>query len=105
HPHPSPPPFRGREGSHARQMEPYPYQGEGRVGVAPQGCGRLACRGVDDNPYAILASHPGHDGQTMTGRQDLYDESMQLGHSAAWDLQWDRAIEYYNKALAEIPED
>ena len=41
----------------------------------------------------------------MTGRQDLYDESMQLGHSAAWDLQWDRAIEYYNKALAEIPED
>jgi len=41
----------------------------------------------------------------MTGRQDLYDESMQLGHSAAWDLQWDRAIEYYNKALAELPED
>jgi len=41
----------------------------------------------------------------MTGRQDLYDESMQLGHSAAWDLQWDRAIEYYNKALAEFPED
>jgi tetratricopeptide (TPR) repeat protein len=41
----------------------------------------------------------------MTGRKDLFDESMQLGHSAAWDLQWDRAIEYYNKALAEFPEE
>jgi len=41
----------------------------------------------------------------MTGRQDLFDESMQLGHSAAWDLKWDRAIGYYRKALAEFPED
>src|SRR3972149_4740182 len=41
----------------------------------------------------------------MTGRQDLFDESMQLGHSAAWDLKWDRAIGYYRKALAEFPEE
>jgi tetratricopeptide (TPR) repeat protein len=41
----------------------------------------------------------------MTGRQDLFDESMRLGHSAAWDLKWNRAIEYYKKALAEFPED
>jgi tetratricopeptide (TPR) repeat protein len=41
----------------------------------------------------------------MTGRQDLFDESMQLGHSAAWDLKWDRAIDYYRKALAEFPEE
>jgi len=41
----------------------------------------------------------------MTGRQDLFDESMQLGHSAAWDLKWDRAIGYYRKALAEVPDD
>ena len=41
----------------------------------------------------------------MTGRQDLFDESMQLGHSAAWDLKWDRAIGYYRKALAEFPDD
>jgi tetratricopeptide (TPR) repeat protein len=41
----------------------------------------------------------------MTGRQDLFDESMRLGHSAAWDLQWDRAIEFYRKALAEFPDD
>jgi len=40
----------------------------------------------------------------MTGRQDLFDESMRLGHSAAWDQQWDRAIEYYRKALAEFPD-
>lgn len=41
----------------------------------------------------------------MTGRQDLFDESMRLGHSAAWELQWDRAIEFYRKALAEFPDD
>jgi len=40
----------------------------------------------------------------MARREDLFDESMRLGHSAAWDLQWDRAIEFYNKALAESPE-
>ena len=40
----------------------------------------------------------------MTGRQDLFDESIRLGHSAAWDLQWDRAIKYYRKALAEFPD-
>jgi tetratricopeptide (TPR) repeat protein len=41
----------------------------------------------------------------MTGRQDLFDESMRLGHSAAWDLEWDRSIEFYRKALAEFPEE
>ncbi len=40
----------------------------------------------------------------MTGRQDLFEESLRLGHSAAWDLQWDRALEYYRKALAEFPD-
>lgn len=40
----------------------------------------------------------------MTGRPDLFEESMQLGHSAAWDQDWDRAIEFYRKALAESPE-
>ncbi len=40
----------------------------------------------------------------MTGRQDLFEESMRLGHSAAWDLLWPRAIEFYRKALAEFPE-
>ena len=40
----------------------------------------------------------------MTGRQDLFDESMRLGHSAVWDLQWAKAIEFYRKALAEFPD-
>ena len=40
----------------------------------------------------------------MTDRQDVFDESMRLGHSAAWDLQWDRAIEYYRKALSLSPD-
>ena len=40
----------------------------------------------------------------MTGRPELFEESMQLGHSAAWDQDWERAIGYYRKALAESPE-
>lgn len=39
----------------------------------------------------------------MASREDLFNESMRLGHSAAWDLQWNRAIEFYRKALAEFP--
>ncbi|MDX1600585.1 MAG: tetratricopeptide repeat protein [Anaerolineales bacterium] len=40
----------------------------------------------------------------MTPREDLFEESMQLGHSAAWEQDWERAIEFYRKALAEAPE-
>ncbi len=39
----------------------------------------------------------------MTGRQDIYDESMNLGHSAAWEMDWDKAIDYYRAALVEFP--
>jgi tetratricopeptide (TPR) repeat protein len=41
----------------------------------------------------------------MGERKDLFEESMQLGHSAAWDLNWDRAIEFYRKALTQGPND
>src|SRR3972149_7423356 len=41
----------------------------------------------------------------MTGRRDLFEESLRLGHSAAWDSEWDRPIEFHRKALAEFPED
>lgn len=41
----------------------------------------------------------------MVGREDLFEESMQLGHSAAWDQDWERAISFYRKAVAEFPED
>jgi tetratricopeptide (TPR) repeat protein len=40
----------------------------------------------------------------MAGSENLFDESMRLGHSAAWDLQWDKAIGFYRKALAESPD-
>ncbi|MFN2273441.1 MAG: tetratricopeptide repeat protein, partial [Anaerolineales bacterium] len=40
----------------------------------------------------------------MSDRQELFEESMRLGHSAAWDLEWDRAIEFYRKALALVPD-
>ncbi|HEY70586.1 MAG TPA: tetratricopeptide repeat protein [Anaerolineae bacterium] len=40
----------------------------------------------------------------MTGRKDLFEESMQLGNSAAWDLDWGKAIEHYRKALDEFPD-
>ncbi len=41
----------------------------------------------------------------MTDQLKLFEESMRLGHSAAWDLKWDRAIEFYRKALVQLPED
>ncbi|MEJ2605948.1 MAG: hypothetical protein P8Z41_04685 [Anaerolineales bacterium] len=41
----------------------------------------------------------------MTDQSNLFEESMRLGHSAAWDLKWDRAIEFYRKALVQLPED
>lgn len=40
----------------------------------------------------------------MTGRKEIFDRSMSLGNSAAWNLEWDRAIEHYRAALAEYPE-
>jgi tetratricopeptide (TPR) repeat protein len=41
----------------------------------------------------------------MTEQHNLFEESMRLGHSAAWDLKWDRAIEFYRKALVQAPDD
>ncbi len=40
----------------------------------------------------------------MTDQLHIFEESMRLGHSAAWDLKWDRAIEFYRKALVQQPE-
>ena len=41
----------------------------------------------------------------MTGRREEFDQAMRLGHSAAWDQHWDRAISGYQAALAEFPDD
>ncbi len=39
----------------------------------------------------------------MAGRQDVFQEAMNKGHSAAWDQQWDLAARYYRQALDEFP--
>ncbi|MEP7359295.1 MAG: tetratricopeptide repeat protein, partial [Anaerolineales bacterium] len=41
----------------------------------------------------------------MTGRREEFDQAMRLGHSAAWDQHWDRAISAYRAALVEFPDD
>ena len=40
----------------------------------------------------------------MPGREDVFQNAMNEGHSAAWDQKWAQAIEAYQKALAEFPE-
>lgn len=40
----------------------------------------------------------------MIGREDVYQEAMNQGHSAAWDQSWDVAVTYYTKAVEEMPE-
>lgn len=39
----------------------------------------------------------------MPGQIDVFQEAMNQGHSAAWDQMWDKAIEYYRKALEASP--
>ncbi len=39
----------------------------------------------------------------MAGRQEIFQEAMNKGHSAAWDQQWDLAARYYRQALEEFP--
>ena len=40
----------------------------------------------------------------MTGHQDLFQEAMDQGHSAAWDQLWDRAAHFYRRALEAFPD-
>jgi tetratricopeptide (TPR) repeat protein len=40
----------------------------------------------------------------MPGDQQAFQKAMDLGHSAAWDQQWDRAATYYRQALDELPD-
>jgi tetratricopeptide (TPR) repeat protein len=39
----------------------------------------------------------------MAGSNEVFQEAMSRGHSAAWDQQWDQAAEAYRQALDEIP--
>ena len=41
----------------------------------------------------------------MSGNREAFDQAMRLGHSAAWDQHWDRAMAAYRTALTEFPDD
>jgi tetratricopeptide (TPR) repeat protein len=40
----------------------------------------------------------------MSGNQQVYQEAMNQGHSAAWDQDWKTASSYYRIAIDEFPE-
>jgi tetratricopeptide (TPR) repeat protein len=40
----------------------------------------------------------------MTGREDIFNQAMNEGHSAAWDQAWDQAVGFYQTALDEFPD-
>ncbi len=40
----------------------------------------------------------------MAGREDIFNKAMNMGYSAAWDQQWDKAASAYREALEEFPE-
>ena len=40
----------------------------------------------------------------MTGREDPFQQSMNQGHSAAWEQDWERAASFYRSALEISPE-
>lgn len=41
----------------------------------------------------------------MAGNRDLYQKSMNMGHSAAWDQEWEKAAAHYRAAVNEFPDD
>jgi len=40
----------------------------------------------------------------MPGNQELFQQAMNQGHSAAWDQDWEKAANYYRQAIAEYPD-
>ncbi|MBE7436396.1 MAG: tetratricopeptide repeat protein [Anaerolineales bacterium] len=40
----------------------------------------------------------------MPGRDDIFQKSMNEGHSAAWDQEWPKAAAAYRRALEEFPD-
>jgi tetratricopeptide (TPR) repeat protein len=41
----------------------------------------------------------------MSESQNRFQQAMNQGHTAAWDQDWERAVDHYQKALEEIPDD
>lgn len=40
----------------------------------------------------------------MSGREEVFQQAMNQGHTAAWDQSWEEAEKYYRQALNEIPD-
>ena len=40
----------------------------------------------------------------MSGDQQIFQNALSQGHSAAWDLDWVKAVSYYHIAVEEFPE-
>jgi len=40
----------------------------------------------------------------MSGRQNIFQNAMNQGHSAAWDQMWEQAAGFYRQALQEFPD-
>src|SRR5512135_2821954 len=40
----------------------------------------------------------------MPNREDVYQQAMNAGHSAAWDQDWKKAAAAYRQALQEFPD-
>lgn len=40
----------------------------------------------------------------MTGRDDVYQQAMNQGHSEAWDQNWEKASDHYKKAVELRPD-
>lgn len=41
----------------------------------------------------------------MAGNREIYEQAMSMGHSAAWDQEWNAAINSYARAIQEVPDD
>jgi tetratricopeptide (TPR) repeat protein len=41
----------------------------------------------------------------MPGNRQVYEQSMNNGHSAAWDQDWQTAVANYGRAIVEFPDD
>src|SRR3990172_9030226 len=42
-------------------------------------------------------------GGLMSGQPEIFQQSMQNGHSAAWDGSWEQAASHYQQAMEESP--
>ena len=40
----------------------------------------------------------------MSGDQQVFQNAMNQGHSAAWDQDWEKASSYYHIAIDEFPD-